>query len=71
MEMLARAKKANLDLKNLGGFAPLHLACQNGHNQSCRELLLAQADPDVRNNVSQSDVLAMEEVIAEVRNRNT
>ncbi|KAJ8942116.1 hypothetical protein NQ318_000711 [Aromia moschata] len=29
---------------------PLHLCCQNGHNQSCRELLLAGCDPDIQNN---------------------
>ncbi|KAG7312517.1 hypothetical protein JYU34_002038 [Plutella xylostella] len=36
--------------RNAGGFTPLHLACQNGHNQSCRELLLAGAPPDAQNN---------------------
>lgn len=35
---------------NAGGFTPLHLCCQNGHNQSCRELLLAGCDPDLQNN---------------------
>ncbi|KDR12756.1 Ankyrin repeat domain-containing protein 6 [Zootermopsis nevadensis] len=42
--------KANLHLKNCGGFAALHLCCQNGHNQSCRELLLAGCNPDLQNN---------------------
>uniref|UniRef100_A0A146KSW0 Ankyrin repeat domain-containing protein 6 n=1 Tax=Lygus hesperus TaxID=30085 RepID=A0A146KSW0_LYGHE len=42
--------KAVADVKNSAGFFPLHLACQAGHNQSCRELLLAGADPDVQNN---------------------
>lgn len=37
---------------NAGGFTALHLAAQNGHNQSCREILLAGANPDVQNNVS-------------------
>lgn len=44
--------KANLNVKNWGGFTPLHLCCQNGHNQSCRELLLSGCDADVQNNVS-------------------
>lgn len=42
---------ANKDLKNCAGFAPLHLCCQNGHNQSCRELLIGGADPNIQNNV--------------------
>lgn len=41
---------ALLGTRNLGGFSPLHLAAQNGHNQSCREILLAGGDPDVQNN---------------------
>lgn len=41
-----------LNTANSGGFSSLHLAAQNGHNQSCRELLLAGANPDVKNNVS-------------------
>lgn len=41
-----------LNTSNAGGFSPLHLAAQNGHNQSCREILLAGANPDVKNNVS-------------------
>lgn len=40
-----------LNTTNVGGFSPLHLAAQNGHNQSCREILLAGANPDVKNNV--------------------
>lgn len=43
---------ALLGTRNAGGFSSLHLAAQNGHNQSCREILLAGADPDVQNNVS-------------------
>ncbi|XP_055308334.1 ankyrin repeat domain-containing protein 6-like [Sitodiplosis mosellana] len=39
-----------LNTPNAGGFSSLHLAAQNGHNQSCREILLAGADPDVKNN---------------------
>ncbi|XP_048507375.1 uncharacterized protein LOC105688466 isoform X3 [Athalia rosae] len=42
--------RAPLHARNLTGFAPLHLACQNGHNQSCRELLLAGCNPDLQNN---------------------
>ncbi|XP_054267735.1 ankyrin repeat domain-containing protein 6-like isoform X1 [Macrosteles quadrilineatus] len=42
--------KTNMHIKNLGGFAPLHLCCQNGHNQSCRELLIAGCSPDLQNN---------------------
>lgn len=41
-----------LNTRNAGGFSALHLAAQNGHNQSCREILLAGADPDIQNNVS-------------------
>lgn len=41
-----------LNTSNAGGFSSLHLAAQNGHNQSCREILLAGANPDVKNNVS-------------------
>lgn len=40
-----------LNSRNAGGFSALHLASQNGHNQSCREILLAGADPDIQNNV--------------------
>lgn len=43
-------QRAPLHARNLAGFAPLHLACQNGHNQSCRELLLAGSNPDLQNN---------------------
>lgn len=43
---------ALLATRNFGGFSALHLAAQNGHNQSCREILLVGADPDVQNNVS-------------------
>lgn len=42
---------ALLSTRNYGGFSALHLASQNGHNQSCREILLAGADPNVQNNV--------------------
>lgn len=42
---------ALLGIRNSGGFSPLHLAAQNGHNQSCREILLAGANPNVQNNV--------------------
>jgi ankyrin repeat protein len=51
--------RANLHLKNCGGFAALHLCCQNGHNQSCRELLLAGCNPDLQNNVSCAEALDM------------
>ncbi|XP_077302728.1 ankyrin repeat domain containing protein 6 diego [Arctopsyche grandis] len=44
------ATKAALHIRNNGGFAPLHLACQNGHNQTCREILLAGCEPDIQNN---------------------
>ncbi|KAK6628009.1 hypothetical protein RUM44_010491 [Polyplax serrata] len=50
VEALCQASKINLHVKNAGGFAPLHLACQNGHNQSCRELLMANCNPDLQNN---------------------
>ena len=44
--------KANFYIKNRGGFAPLHLCCQNGHNETCRLLLLHGCKPDIKNNVS-------------------
>ncbi|ALC40672.1 dgo [Drosophila busckii] len=40
---------STLSISNNEGLAALHLAAQNGHNQSSRELLLAGADPDVQN----------------------
>lgn len=43
---------ALLGTRNQLGFSPLHLAAQNGHNQSCREILLAGGDANVQNNVS-------------------
>ena len=43
--------KANFYIKNRGGFAPLHLCCQNGHNETCRVLLLHGCKPDLKNNV--------------------
>ena len=43
--------KANFYIKNRGGFAPLHLCCQNGHNETCRVLLLNGCKPDLKNNV--------------------
>ncbi|KAH8413783.1 hypothetical protein KR222_008090, partial [Zaprionus bogoriensis] len=38
-----------LNILNNEGLTALHLAAQNGHNQSSRELLMAGADPDVQN----------------------
>ncbi|KAL7735061.1 hypothetical protein ACLKA6_005148 [Drosophila palustris] len=38
-----------LSITNNEGLSALHLAAQNGHNQSSRELLMAGADPDVQN----------------------
>ena len=43
--------KSNFYIKNRGGFAPLHLCCQNGHNETCRVLLLQGCKPDIKNNV--------------------
>ena len=51
VSILCKAK-ANAYIKNRGGFAPLHLCCQNGHNETCRVLLLAGCKPDIKNNVS-------------------
>ena len=45
--------KSNYYLRNRGGFSPLHLCCQNGHNESCRVLLRAGCKPNIKNNVSQ------------------
>ena len=50
--------KANFYIKNRGGFAPLHLCCQNGHNETCRVLLLNGCKPDLKNNVRQFITLA-------------
>ncbi|XP_041982480.1 uncharacterized protein LOC121735648 [Aricia agestis] len=44
------ARCGALRARNAAGFAPLHLATQNGHNQTTRELLLAGAPPDLQNN---------------------
>ncbi|XP_059608938.1 ankyrin repeat domain-containing protein 6 isoform X2 [Phlebotomus argentipes] len=41
---------ALLGTRNFGGFSALHLAAQNGHNQSCREILLSGGNADVQNN---------------------
>ncbi len=49
--VLVRAR-GNFYIKNRGGFAPLHLCCQNGHNETCRVILLAGCKPDIKNNVS-------------------
>lgn len=38
-----------LSIINNESLSALHLAAQNGHNQSSRELLMARADPDVQN----------------------
>ncbi|XP_064544278.1 uncharacterized protein dgo [Drosophila montana] len=40
---------STLNIINNEGLSALHLAAQNGHNQSSRELLMAGADPDVQN----------------------
>uniref|UniRef100_S4RP33 Ankyrin repeat domain 6b n=1 Tax=Petromyzon marinus TaxID=7757 RepID=S4RP33_PETMA len=38
-------------LFNKAGSTPLHLACQNGHSQSCRGLLLGGSRPDAKNHM--------------------
>ena len=38
--------------RNRGGFSALHLSCQNGHNQSCRNILITGCKPDLKNDVS-------------------
>ncbi|UYV83416.1 ANKRD6 [Cordylochernes scorpioides] len=53
LEVLCK-HRANPYILNKGGFSPLHLACQNGHNQSCRVILLAGCRPDIPNNLSRS-----------------
>lgn len=52
LETRSALHSALLGIRNDSGFSALHLAAQNGHNQSCREILLAGGDPDVQNNVS-------------------
>lgn len=47
--MKVLSNKETVDRQNHGGFTALHLACQAGHNQSARELLLAGADPNLVN----------------------
>ncbi|CAD7012377.1 unnamed protein product [Ceratitis capitata] len=42
-------QNAVLGAQNFAGFTALHLAAQNGHNQSCRELLMAGANADIEN----------------------
>ena len=56
VSVLCKAK-ANFYIKNRGGFAPLHLCCQNGHNETCRVLLLNGCKPDLKNNVSRHFIL--------------
>lgn len=51
LETKSALQAAVLSIRNNEGNTPLHLAAQNGHNQSCRELLLAGTDPDLQNNV--------------------
>ena len=51
VDLLCR-NKSNYYLRNRGGFSPLHLCCQNGHNESCRVLLRAGCKPNIKNNVS-------------------
>ena len=51
-EFLCKVGKCNYYLRNRGGFSPLHLCCQNGHNESCRVLLRAGCKPNIKNNVS-------------------
>ncbi|KAL5289137.1 ANKRD6 family protein [Megaselia abdita] len=50
LETRSALHSALLGIRNDSGFSALHLAAQNGHNQSCREILLAGGDPDVQNN---------------------
>jgi ankyrin repeat protein len=45
-------KRGNVYIKNRGGFTPLHLSCQNGHNQTCRNILITGCKPDLKNDVS-------------------
>ncbi|XP_033253531.1 uncharacterized protein LOC117192898 [Drosophila miranda] len=47
---VANTIEAQLGVVNHEGLSALHLAAQNGHNQSSRELLMSGADPDVQNN---------------------
>ena len=42
----------NHDCSFQAGFSALHLAAQNGHNQSARVLLYANCNADQKNNVS-------------------
>ena len=50
-------QKANVNAVNRAGFTPLHLCCQNGHNETCRVLLWADANPDAKNHVKQQQQL--------------
>ena len=52
-------RQANFYIKNRGGFAPLHLSCQNGHNETSRVLLIHGCKPDIKNNVSVSCVVVV------------
>lgn len=49
--ILVRQKNCNVNAVNRAGFTPLHLCCQNGHNETCRVLLLANASPNAKNHV--------------------
>ena len=53
LELLAK-NRASTNVINKAGFSPLHLAVQNGHNQSARVLLYAGTNGDQKNNVSRT-----------------
>ena len=43
--------------KWISRFTPLHLSCQNGHNQSCRNILITGCKPDLKNDVSNNLII--------------
>ena len=55
-------QKANVNAVNRAGFTPLHLCCQNGHNETCRVLLWADANPDAKNHVKQQQQQQLESI---------
>ncbi|XP_072178231.1 uncharacterized protein [Diadema setosum] len=50
VDTIIKMGKANVHASNKTGQKPVHLACQNGRNQSTRLLLKAGTHPNVKNN---------------------
>ena len=47
-EWLIRKLNSNVNLTNMEGKTPLHLACEKGNKQIIERLLLARAHPNIQ-----------------------